>query len=204
MRGFDFSAAMDRLCRHIVRQTPAFAHIRMEQVAVGFAQARRRVSHGLQAKLVPLRFANGALVQIRHGQRWAMRRMFSGPHELLYLLTFYLPRFLDQPLDEKFVTIFHELYHISPRFDGDIRRHDGRYHVHSARQSAYDQLMAELARAYRATHPPRSLWGFLECSFDELQQRHGQVLGRRLPMPKLIRLPSSPQTFPPHPRFYEA
>ena len=30
--------------------------------------------------------------------------------------------FLDQTFEEKLVTVFHELYHISPAFDGDLRR----------------------------------------------------------------------------------
>src|SRR5947199_128866 len=71
-------------------------------------------------------------------------------HEILYLMTFCLPRFLDQDFDEKFVTLFHELYHISPQFDGDLRRHAGRYAVHTRSQRGYDEQMAHLARAYLA------------------------------------------------------
>ncbi len=50
---------------------------------------------------------------------------------MLYLVTFCLPRFLDQDFDDKFITLFHELYHISPRFEGDLRRHEGRCALHS-------------------------------------------------------------------------
>ena len=45
---------------------------------------------------------------------------------MLYVMTFCLPRFLEQSFDDKFVTIFHELFHIGPSFDGDFRRHSGR------------------------------------------------------------------------------
>ena len=41
-------------------------------------------------------------------------------------MSFYLPRFCDQSLDEKLSTVMHELWHISPAFDGDIRRLPGR------------------------------------------------------------------------------
>jgi hypothetical protein len=188
-QAFDFTAAMERLCDDVVANTPDLAHVRMSQVAVSFAQARRRVLYGLQAKLTPLRFDRGELVLRRGRDDWTIRRVFRGDCEILYILTFYLPRFLDQPLDEKFVTVFHELFHISPRFDGDIRRHEGRCHVHTSSQKEYDRQMAQLAQQYRHRQPRRELWSFLECSFDELCQRHGGVIGRKVPIPKLIRLP---------------
>jgi hypothetical protein len=188
---FDFTSAMERLCGDIVAHTPELGHVRMPQVAISFAQARRRVLHGLQAKLTPLRFEAGSLILRRGRSEWTIRRLFRGDVEILYILTFYLPRFLDQSLEEKFVTVFHELFHIGPRFDGDIRRHEGRYHVHSASQKAYDREMARLAQAYLRRRPRRELWGFLELSFDELLARHGSVIGRRIPVPKLIRLPAS-------------
>ena len=158
-RPFDFTAAMARLCDDIVAKTPDLAHVRMGQVAVSFAQARHRVLHGLQAKLTPLRFENGTLVTRRGHSDWTIRRFFRGETEVLYILTFYLPRFLDQPLEEKFVTVFHELFHISPRFDGDIRRHEGRCHVHTASQKQYDRRMGELAQDYLQRQPQRELWG---------------------------------------------
>jgi len=161
----------------------------MPQVAVAFAQARRRVLHGLQAKLTPLRFENGGLVTQRGRHRWTIRRMFHGDVEILYILTFYLPRFLDQTFEEKLITVFHELFHISPRFDGDIRRMEGRYHVHSHSQKEYDREMAVLAKRYLEQHPDPSLWNFLRWRFDELNRRHAGVMGLKLPIPKLILLP---------------
>lgn len=185
---FDFSAAMQTLCEEVVRYTPELSHVTMSQVAVGFAQARRRVLHGLQAKLTPLRFENGALVLQRGRQRWTVRRMFRGEVEVLYLLTFYLPRFLDQTLEEKLITVFHELFHISPRFDGDIRRMEGRYHVHTHSQKEYDREMGVLAQRYLQAQPDEQVWGFLRFRFDELVARHGGVVGVKSPVPKLIPL----------------
>lgn len=186
----DFTTAMRRLCDDIVVRTPELTHVRMPQVAVAFAQARRRVLHGLQAKLTPLRFEEGSLVTTRRRHRWTVRRMFQGETEILYILTFYLPRFLDQSFEEKLITVFHELFHISPRFDGDIRRMDGRYHVHSHSQKEYDREMAVLARRYLATNPDDRLWSFLKHRFDELQRRHGGIVGVKLPIPKLVPLPN--------------
>ena len=189
---FDFCAAMRELCRDLCARLPdEYGHIDMDHVAVAFAQARRRVAHGLQAKLTPMRFAGGALVEHRFGRTWTVRRQFDGDREILYILTFYLPRFLDHPPMEKFVTILHELFHIGTRFDGDIRRFGGRYHVHSHSQKDYDRLMEDHARRYLATKPPRRTWAFLEKNFRELERDHGRIYGVKVPIPKLIPLAES-------------
>lgn len=186
--GFDFCGAMRRLCNDAVARTPELSHVRMDQIAVVYAQARRRVLHGLQAKLTPLRFENGSLTTRRGSTTWTVRRMFVGEHELFYILTFYLPRFLDQPLEEKLVTVFHELFHISPRFDGDIRRLEGRYHVHSHSQKEYDREMAVFAKRYLDAQPNDTVWGFLRDNFRTLHSRHNGVVGLKLPIPRLIPL----------------
>ena len=59
-------------------------------------------------------------------------------------MTFCLPRFLDQTFEEKLLTVFHELFHIGPSFDGDLRRHPGRYAVHTHSKAQYDSHMAAL------------------------------------------------------------
>lgn len=110
---------------------------------------------------------------------------------MLCILTFYLPRFLDHCFREKMITIFHELYHISPEFDGDIRRMGGRYHVHSHSQREYDQLMEVLVDDYLAMSPPRDLYAFLDARFRNLCSRHGSVVGKVVPIPKLVRVPDS-------------
>lgn len=188
---FDFTLAMRGLCQDVCRRTPDFRHIRMEHVAITFAQTRRRVLHGLQAKLTPLRFEDGGLTTRRGRTAWTIRRMFDGETELFYILTFYLPRFFDLPFREKLITVFHELYHISPDFNGDIRRFGGRYHVHSSSHDEYDRQMGEFADRYMAGRPSAKQWAFLQHDFQTLQSLHGQIVGVRIPIPRMIRLPES-------------
>lgn len=183
---FDFSRALWLLCHDICERMPEFSHIGMDRVAVTFAQARRPVSWGLQAKLTPLRFRSGALTTRRGGRDWQVQRVFHGNREMLYILTFYLPRFLETPFEEKLTTVFHELYHIGPDFDGDIRRMNGRYHVHSHSQKQFDAGMAELARRWLSLRPPADVYEFLHSGFDALHQRFGGVMGLQIPIPKLI------------------
>ena len=183
---FDFTRAVARLCDDISCRLDDFLHIDMSRVAVTFAQARRRVLHGLQAKLTPMRFEGGAMTTRRRGQTWTVQRLYQGDREMLYILTCYLPRFMDQSFKEKMVTVLHELYHISPCFDGDIRRMDGRYHVHSHSQKEYDRQMEVFAERYLAMNPPVELYGFLKHRFRTIHKRHGGVMGLQVPIPKLI------------------
>jgi len=186
--GFDFSHAMSRLCGDIAGRMMEFSHIRMDEVAVSFAQARSRAPHGLQAKLTPMRFDEGSLVTRRRGRAWTVQRLFLDEREMLYILTFYLPRFLNHDLREKLITVFHELYHISPEFDGDIRRFDGHCHVHTSSQKEYDRQMEAFVDRYLAKSPPSSIYDFLGLKFADLQRRFGRVIGLQVRIPKLIPL----------------
>ncbi len=188
---FDFTAAMWMLCDDITSRLDGLLHIDMSQVAVSYAQARRRVLHGLQAKLTPMRFEAGASTVYRRGREWTCQRLTLGGREMLYILTFYLPRFLDQPFHEKMVTVLHELFHISPEFNGDIRRFEGRYHVHSHSQKDYDREMGRLANEYLQLGPPPELYRWLEYDFETLRQQFGGVRGMQIPVPKLIPLSRS-------------
>ncbi len=188
--GFHFTRAIRVLCEDMTRRVPDLAHVDMECVAVGFCQARKGVPHGMQASLTPLRFEKGAETTLERGRRYTCQRIFSSDgREYLYLLNFYLPRFLNHTLGEKLTTIAHELWHISPAFDGDIRRHEGRCYVHGRSQREFDRTAARLAAEWLAGNPPTKLFDFLRLDFRGLQQTKGPIHGQRYPAPKLLPLP---------------
>ena len=188
-RPFDFCGHVRRLCADVVRRCEELRHIDVSRLLFGITQARSGVRSGLQARVTPLRFRHGGLVRERDGVRYRVQRYVVDGRDMLYLITFCLPRFLDQDFDDKFVTLFHELYHISPGFEGDLRRHEGRYDLHSHSKRLYDQHMADLARAYLSNGADRSLHGFLRANFAQLQQRHGSVVGVVVPRPRLLPVP---------------
>ena len=164
---FDFCASMERLVADIAIRCSDFRHLQPSRIFVTVTQARGKSTHGLQARVTPLRFAGGSLTRMQRGVPYQIQRFFLREHEYWYLMTFCLPRFLDQDFDQKLTTLFHELYHISPAFDGDLRRHKGRcaFHTHSKR--AYDEHMVEFARDYLAGRPDANLHGFLRLNFAE-------------------------------------
>jgi predicted metallopeptidase len=189
--GLDFTAHVRRLANDLTTRLDELAHIDMARVAIRFCQARGRGLHGVQASLTPLRFADGSLETTLRGKRYAIERLYDASgREMLYLLSFYLPRFLDHSFDEKLATICHELWHIGPRFDGDLRRHEGRCYAHGPSERQYHTAMRQMAERWLALAPPRETYQFLQSSFRELVARHGRVFGTRITTPKLIPLPA--------------
>jgi hypothetical protein len=188
-RPFDFSYHVRRLCADVIRHCADLRHIDASRLLFGMTQARSGHAHGLQARVTPLRFRRGRLTRKRHGTLYQVQRYVVDGCEMLYLVTFCLPRFLNQDFDDKFVTLFHELYHISPEFEGDLRRHPGRCALHTHSKRGYDAHMAHLARAYLSNGADHSLHEWLRLDFAQLQHRHGSVVAAVVPRPRLIPVP---------------
>jgi predicted metallopeptidase len=182
----NFTQAMRHLCTDIVNRCPNLFHIDARRILFSVIQARSLRRLGLLARVTPLRFRGGHIYRRRRGRMFQVQRYWVDGVEMYYVMTFVLPRFQNQSFDEKLVTIFHELFHIGPSFDGDLRRHDGRYCLHTHSQKRYDKEMGQYAREYLANGAPAELHTFLRLNFDELREQHGEVLGWTVPTPKLL------------------
>ena len=186
---FHFSESIRLLCSDIAARFEPLAHLDIARMLFAFTQARSFRNHGLQARVTPMRFRNGEQVRVHRGVPFQVQQFVHDDREIRYIVTFCLPRFLNRSFDDKFVTIFHELFHISPAFDGDLRRHKGRYSIHTACQKSYDLEMLAMARDYLQNGADPKLHGFLRLSFAQLRRRHGTLIGYAIPRPKLIPLP---------------
>lgn len=187
--GFDFTSHIYHLCHDACTRLTELQHIDMQRVAVTFSQTRKQVSHGLYASMTPMRFEGGSLQDTSEEQHYTVQRLFDDDGcEMMYILRLYLPRFMQESFQEKLVTIFHELWHISPDFNGDLRRHEGRCYLHTHSQQQYDVSMAQLVAKWLQLSPSPSLYAFLQYDFNELQQRFGRIYGVKIAHPKLIPL----------------
>ena len=80
---------------------PELAHVDVSRVAFAFCQTRKRVQHGLQASLTPMRFEGGAKTGQRYGRTYGVQPLLDEHgREMLYILSFYLPRFLETDFRE--------------------------------------------------------------------------------------------------------
>jgi predicted metallopeptidase len=95
---------------------------------------------------------------------------------------------LDLAFREKLDTVIHELWHVSPRFDGDLRRLGERKYAHGSSLKKYDAHVKTLVDEWLALDPPERLFAFLREDFRRLSARHGRVIGTRIHAPKMIRV----------------
>jgi hypothetical protein len=193
LQTLNLTAELERLIRDITARTPELQHIAPEKLLVCVSSGRPGRGGSL-AKIHPLRFPGGeTCVTTRRGRRSVRCTMPSIMHqgeEMLYVIYFLVPRFLELPFREKLITIFHELYHISPDCDGDIRRFPGRNYAHGSSTKSYNAHMGELVDAYLERLPERSALAFLEGDLAALRARHRAIVARRLPAPRISITPA--------------
>lgn len=186
----------------IVRRLPVFAHVRSESLLVTVSQARRGGLSGTYARIFPLRFEGGAPRTTRRVGRevrtYEMPPLVHDGRQILYIVTFLLPRFQNLTFEQKVATVIHELYHVSEAGDGDIRRLPGKNFAHGHSREAYDRKMAALAAEYLADPRHRPFTEFLRPRFHTLEARHGGVSGRRVspPAPRLVAGEPAPRRTP--------
>ena len=183
---FDYTLHLRRLISDIVGRCRTFSHIDLKQTLITIIPNRTQEKHGLQARVTPMRFRDGRLYRQHRGKVYQVQRYFHDNREQLYLVGFSLPRFHDLGFEEKLITVFHELYHIGPNFDGDLRRHGGRYEFHTHSEKEYDRQMAELAREYLRRHDAPEVHEFLHPTYAQLWKTHGGIFGTVIPRPKIV------------------
>jgi len=160
----------------------------MDRVAVSFTQTRNNSSYGVYASLTPLRFEGGKRTKLVRSQECEVQRLphESGDGDYLYILYVSAPRFMDLTLSVKLETILHELYHIGPKFDGDLRRFKGRCYAHGSSAKDYDAIIRRLVKIWLDQDPPVEVWSFLQLNYRELCERFGSVGGLKIPPPRII------------------
>lgn len=183
---FDYTVAIRKVCEDICFRVPEFAGIDMDRVAVSFTQSRNNSKYGVYASLTPLKFENGRETTWRHDRFWRIQRLLrEDGSEYLYILYFCVPRFMNLKLSEKMETIVHELFHISPDFNGDLRRFGGRCYAHGSSSKKYDQKVRKLLDHWLEQNPSPEIWEFLKWNYKELCERFGSVGGTKISPPKL-------------------
>ncbi|MGL6074143.1 MAG: putative metallopeptidase [Fimbriiglobus sp.] len=182
----NLTTLLTRVIEDITAHCEDFHHLRLPEMLVTLTPARTRRQHGLLARVTPMRFQHGTATRRSRGVLYQVQRYMVDGREMLYLVTFCVPRFLEQTFEQKLVTIFHELYHIHPNFDGDIRRLPGRCVVHSRSKKAYDAEMLRMVKGYLEDHPNPEKLAFLHRTNTELKKAPLNLYGVCVPQPKMI------------------
>lgn len=181
----DFNQSISRLISELVLSLEEFKSIDVSRLAVSATYCKSRSRAGLLAYLLPLRYRDGSPVTKK--ERWGKTYHYgvSPVHhegrELLYIIYFMLPRFLKLSYREKLDTVIHELYHISPDFNGDLRRLKGRSHLHGNSLKEYDRHIRTLTDRFLKEKADSEALLVLKNPWKEFQSFHIKE-----PRPKLI------------------
>ncbi|MBI5527166.1 MAG: hypothetical protein HY897_12595 [Deltaproteobacteria bacterium] len=157
----DFTAAIDSLAADIVARTPEFKHIDTSRILFVAADAR----HASRATTRPTRFPDGAKTSA--DGKWARPTTVWNGKEVAYIVEL-RPRFLRRStVEARIKTLFHELRHMSPSFDGTIP--DGNSHKRGP-DDGFDASIRPFVKRYLAQANPALL---MPLAFD------GEVMVRQ-------------------------
>lgn len=188
VEGFDFTGSMTLLVEDVVKTHRAFSHIGIKNVLVAISPSNGSRS-GVVAKLRPMRFEGGSKTKTVRGIEYAAPEININGSRILYIVYFHLPRFLNHGnYKNKLSTVLHELYHISPLFNGDIRRFSGKNYAHGNSRRGYDDLINIYTEEYINSTLNPELSAFLKYRYSELKRRHGAIYGDMIRIPRSKKL----------------
>jgi hypothetical protein len=192
------------LMEDVVRRTPSLSFIRLPEILV-FGRFGRADAEGAFATCHCLTlpasepgyffWKDRATGEMTRQSEWFVTKSPTvrvGPTQIKYLISFVVPRFCNQSLKHsrkadhypgappwvaKLDTIVHELYHIDPQQSGLrlVKCADGSDSERSHGPHFYEDV-ARMVKAYLASRPDPSLYGFLEHDFNDLTDRFGGVV----------------------------
>ncbi len=146
-----YMLCMQDLIQDITQNVNELSYIDADNVAVGFKRSREGANEEVWAEVTALDLGDGAYLQKKEGRIekfFASQSLLMNGEPVRYIMDFYIPVFFSLPFREKLVTVLHELYHISPRFDGELRTFKGRAYQHGPSKEKYDKYMEYLCDKY--------------------------------------------------------
>ena len=95
-----------------------------------------------------------------------------------------VPRFLRLSFEEKLGTVIHELFHVSERCDGDIRRFPGRNFAHGSSREGFNLRVRGMLERYLADSPDPCLLNFLHLREEDWLEGRIRLAGLTVPLPR--------------------
>ncbi len=174
------------IIQDIQKRVETFSFLDMDRLTVCIASNRKNSRGGIYGKLVPLHFENGAKQVTYRGKIYSMPTVIRDSIRQKYLIYFYMPKFFDLDAREKLRVIFHELYHISPDFNGDIRRMTKGKAAHGHSRKHFDSHFENELEIFFNYIKDTPYIRFLQLTGKDLFMIFNNVKGRRMKLPKPV------------------
>lgn len=136
----NLTLAVKRLVRDVARRLPELSHVKASRVLVVAGEARR----SSRATIRPAHFGTTRRRAASAGGAVKPLVRIKG-RKILYIITLRPLWFVGSTPEQRLVTILHELYHASTRFDGTLHR--GRRHSRLPLDQ-YNRRVRRLLRRY--------------------------------------------------------
>jgi predicted metallopeptidase len=173
----------------IIKSTDEFKSFDINKILVCCASNRKDSQGGATyGKLQPLRFKDGWEVTKFKKKFYAAPLIFINNVEILYILYLYIPKFFDMTVEDKINVLFHELYHINPKFDGDARQMGNIKHVHGHSKKSFEEKYIKYASEYYYKIKGTPFYSFLDMNFEDIKSQFKVIKYRRMKVvkPKLL------------------
>jgi hypothetical protein len=186
-----YISSLNELIKDITENVGELSYIDAEQVAIGLKRARESAVEEVWAEITGIEDEYNGTIQRREGRiekYFAPKTLLINGIPIKYVVDFYVPVFLGLNFKEKLTTVFHELYHISPKFDGNLRFFKGKGYKHGPSLEKYDKYMEYLVDKYLKLNP--SATEFLSKCDNELNElcQKGSLPKFPKPEPELFKI----------------
>lgn len=165
---------LEILINNITKAVPEFSHIDTGKILFSLKSSPKNSDNGYYAEVKCL--SNTPFDFISDGRitkHYYSDCLFKNGIPALYLIVFTVPCFVDLNLREKICTIMHELYHISPLFNGELRLFNGKNCLHGPQPEKFDEYMYYLADIFLSKY--KSLDKLFSLDYEKLNEKHGSI-----------------------------
>lgn len=183
---FNFNKEYFKVIENIVSVCDEFKHINLNHIAISYSKTHSKSKYGICAKIYPLRFEGGTSEKIKDNYKFSIPSLYVNNNEIYYVISFCIPRFLNLSLTEKLETIIHELFHISPKFNGDIRRLTiSNKAAHGHNKNIFDNFIYKLVQRYLNSPKRFALPPFLYMDYKKLINTYKKIEFEKIKIPKI-------------------
>ena len=172
----------------MIRFTGEFRQFDMNRILICCATNRRDGRGATYGKLLPMRFKDGSSVIKYNDKYYTIPKLNVNGSEILYIIYFYVPKFFDLSARDKIKVMFHELYHINPDFNGDIRRMGKVKSAHGHSRKSFEEKYIEYAEDFFKKISAAPYCNFLAMNTDDLKKYFRKIQYRRIKQIKPVLL----------------
>ncbi|HNX24413.1 MAG TPA: putative metallopeptidase [Spirochaetota bacterium] len=175
----------------MVELTEEFKCFDLNKILICCASNRKDFRGATYGKLLPLRFKDGSEIIKHNGRFYTIPKVKVNNMEILYIIYFYIPKFFNLSAKDKVNVMFHELFHINPEFNGDIRRMGKFKAAHGHSRKSFEEKYIEYADTFFEKIEDTPYYNFLKMNSEDIQKEFKKIKYRRMKSIKPVLLTSN-------------